>query len=137
MNIDEKAILNIAKQITFCYPKTESYWEYYSKITLEDVKSDEYGYSDYEDQIFAKEALLKVIRKCIVDNFPILDYSIFDTELGITFVNTKDYEDFHKHKIKKHIRAIFFYCPKSEKVAIPYSLDGNARYENCFEALEN
>ena len=44
MNINEHEVLNIAKKIRFCYPKKKSYWEYYSKITLEDTNKEVAAY---------------------------------------------------------------------------------------------
>lgn len=135
MSISEQKVLEIAKQILIINPIKANYWEYYSKITPEDIKNDICEYGDYLDEIHAKENLLKVIRKCLIDEFPILEYGVFDTELGQTFVNINDYEKF-THNKEYHIRTILFYYLKDDNLAIPFSLDGSIKYQKCFDALE-
>ena len=80
-------------------------------------------YADYNLQVM--KCLLSVIRKAIVDGFPIENTYLheipyWDKELLIAdFVNKDDFDDYHWHKKDVNIRCIGFFCYYDRKFAQP------------------
>lgn len=104
----EKKIIRICKTITWAnmckgYP---TYWEGNSTIKKREIKDADDLY-DYKEEMLAKEMLKKVVKRCVAEHFPIQNYSIFEIPYGdkkgwiMDFVNTKEYEDYHKNGNKR------------------------------------
>lgn len=103
----EKGIIEICKSISWEYmhrgsSESWTYWEENSTIKKHQIKDDDDLY-DYKEEMLAKEMLKKVVKRCVEEHFPIQNYSIFEIPYGdkngwmIDFVNTKEYEDYHKN----------------------------------------
>lgn len=141
----EKDIIEICKTIKWEYMHQiySTYWEANSTIKKYEIKDADALY-DYKEEILAKEMLQRIVKRCISEHFPIQNYSIFEIPYGdrngwiMEFVNTKEYEDYHKNNNKNiKIHEIDFWVTFNG-YAIPQMIDNNGYQCNaktCIEAV--
>lgn len=141
----EKSVIEICKIIAWEYMHQgyPTYWEGNSTIRKHEIKDADDLY-DYKEEMLAKEMLKKVVKRCISEHFPIQNYSIFEIPYGdkngwiMDFVNTKEYEDYHKNGNKNiKIHEIDFWVPFTG-YAIPQTKDNNGYQcdsKNCIDAV--
>jgi len=138
--------IQLAKKIIYLvggypdgYPK---FWKCNSETSRNFMK---YGLEYYEAAIFdfkaellLKESLLKVCRKCIIDDFPLQDYYLFEIPYGdsngcfMDFVHSAEYDSHHsKPKENDCIHEIDFWCGYNSKLAIPQGTDKICSQFDC------
>ena len=140
----EKNIIDICKTITWAnmckgYP---TYWERNSRIKKREIKDTDDLY-DYKEEMLAKEMLKKIVKRCVAEHFPIQNYSIFEIPYGdkngwiMDFVNTKEYEDYHKNGNKStKIHEIDFWVSFTG-FAIPQTNNNGCQRDSktCIDAV--
>lgn len=151
-NKKDKKAIEIAMKVLYMvsgYPDGyPTYWKSNSEISRKDMKHGieywESARSDYKDELLAKEILLKVVRKCLIDEFPIEDYALFEIPYSdkngwiLDFVNIKEYEEYHTKGNKNiDIHELDFFCPFNSKTAVPQGMKNSIQYDcdNCFDAV--
>ncbi|NFO30981.1 hypothetical protein FDB41_11935 [Clostridium botulinum] len=140
----EKNIIEICKNISwqYMYRGYPTYWEENSTIKKYEIIDADDLY-EYKEEMLAKEMLKKVVKRCVVENFPIQNYNIFEIPYGdkkgwmMDFVNTKEYEEYHKNGNKNiKIHEIDFWVTFTG-YAIPQINNNGCQHDSktCNEAV--